>query len=388
MRFRVGLFPPGWLGRGFQLLALALHAELVRGLTVEYAEFDSVDDFMRLVEAGYELAKGLLGEGCVKQPLLSPNDARALGRRLFGGVKVTRWVDVLERIYKGVRSGAVGLDKPVKAPALLKANVFEYVRGGGSVSAKLSRGPAVETDVAGLLLAMIGGLLSKVGVVRGQGRVATAVYMIPGPEAALQDLVDIAPLYAILVIRGESSPPLGRLLSAPGLRQLPLSLDVLATMYGASLLAEALEAAGSPSVCGELRLNAFNLLTASEGGNRPILVQLAPLAFSEPLCMLTVEVLRKLASLLYDSVTGRGLCVQGRGGGQQRDAGADAVAECVEKLYLYSMTGNDVFVYDCARVLASAASSPECRRAGPRLRSLTRSLSTMPGLGRRPVPLA
>ncbi|NPA05203.1 MAG: hypothetical protein GXO09_03825 [Crenarchaeota archaeon] len=368
---RVELFPPGWMGRSLQLLAIAVGGpEHLDRLSPDAALFPDKEAFIDLLLEAYSIAESIaLAKARKPQPRLYGNDTKPLKKLL--GVKVTRWGDAARLLVERLEKGELDPGGPrVVAVMLTKLNIFEHLRAeAGAVKAS---GPASQTTPAGLALAMVGGLLAKMGAVG-----TTGVYLLPGPDTPLEALDDIAPLYAVLALEpGEDTTPPLPYIFTPRTNNAPVSLDVLLTIYGASILADQFSEE-EERLCGETRLNALHMASISEAGNRPILAQLAPLSFSEPLCLLGTKALKTAGRLIHQALT-RGIC---RGGGLRgaADPGSEAVLACTGKLYLYSMTGNNTFLYDCARLIHQASTTKECSGA-KNLTWLLRSLrSTPPG---------
>jgi hypothetical protein len=383
--FRVELFPLGFMGRSFQLLALSIDPSLVKELRYDkelkcdIVEFNSVNDFLNLVREAKEYALALLEKGFVSAPQMFGNDYKPvqaiLGRDLKDDEK-KRWDIAVELVVEKLLSGNVSLDEPMAAPMnIMKLNIFEMartMRGGRKPSRTRSRAshqsPCSGINVvakmtpASFTLALIGGLMSKIGRVGDKG-----VYVIPTPEAGQSDLYSIGLLYTLLNEEASDSSlvPLGRLLGAGGLEEAPTSLDVLLLVYSSAILAEALGRDAMAACTGFMaldpRLDLFMAATVTETGNRAILNQLLPLNISEVFCRLGYDVLTSVASALWRSAR-RGLCT-----GERGDPGRDAVFNCVGRLFLYSVTDNDVYLYDCARMLRGAADSKECQGTPSRL---------------------
>ncbi|BEP17267.1 hypothetical protein PYJP_06190 [Pyrofollis japonicus] len=363
--FSVELFPPGWIGRGFQLLALSIDPHRVRDITVREAVFGSKDDYLALLNEALEIAKGFLSQGLLQRPRLFGNDPKPVSKLV--GTRLKQWDEAAEVVVGRLSKGEIDLNEPrVKALMLMKLNIFEYLRSvrGGVKPERVKPNPT-EISPASFALALVGGLLSKVGRVGDKG-----VYLLPAPEVGLNDLFEIAPHYTVTVVEGEYQlPPLGRLLSLPRVQELPVSLDTLVLVYGSALLATVFDA--SPGeLCGSGSVfDRFLLASISETGNRAILNELTPMVFSGLLCRLGSKPLTALGELLGRGVQ-RGLCP----GGSQ-DPGLDAVAQCVGKLYLYAVTGNNIYLYDCTRLLRGAAESKQCLRMRDSLLWCARSVA-------------
>jgi hypothetical protein len=363
--FGVELFPPGWIGRGFQLLALSISPHRVREITIGEAVFNDSREYIALLNEALDVAKGFLSQGLLQRPRLFGNDPKPVSK--LAGTKLKQWDEAAEVIVSRLSKGEVALDKPrVKALMLMKLNIFEYLRSikGGVKPEKVKPNPT-EISPASFALALVGGLLSKVGRVGDKG-----VYLLPVFELGLNDLFEIAPHYIVTVTEGEQRLlPLGRLLSSPRVQELPVGLDTLVLVYGSVLLASVFEV--SPGeLCGPGSVfDRFLLASISEAGNRAILNELTPMVFSELLCRLGSRPLTALGELLGRGVQG-GLCP----GGSQ-DPGLDAVAQCVGKLYLYAATGNNIYLYDCARLLRGAAESKQCQKVRGSLLWCARSVA-------------
>lgn len=364
MVFKVELLPPGFMGRSFQLLTLSIDPSLVKAVRGNVVEFDCVDDLLALVSEAKEYALGLTEKRLVSAPRMFGNDhkpvQRIIGRKLRKEER--RWDIAVELVVDKVLSSSVRLDEPQAVPmAIMKLNIFEKARTmrGGK---KPSRGVVAKMTPASFTLAMIGGLVSKIGRVGDKG-----VYVVPTPEAGQSDLYGIGLLYTLLNEEASDSrlAPLGRLLGAGGLEEAPISLDVLLLVYSSAILAEALGRDAMAACTGFMdldpRLDLFMVATVTETGNRAILNQLLPLNISEVFCRLGYDTLTSMASALWRSAR-RGLCTSERG-----DPGRDAVFNCVGRLFLYSITDNDVYLYDCARMLRGAADSKECQGTPSRL---------------------
>ena len=353
--YSVELFPPGWMGRGFQLLALAVAPpRTVESIEYDKAVFRSRDDFLEALSAAYSMAAGLLSDKLVQVPRMFGNDYKPVeklaGRKLSRNEK--RWDLATQLVVEHLVSGTINPDEPRVVPlALMKLNLFEKARtmkGGKPLSDRVGK-----VKPSSLALALVGGLLSKLGRVGDKG-----VYVIPLPDAGKEDLETVMELYSTAAIIGADAglEPLGRLLSRQRVAELLVSLDALIVLYAAGLVAELLEA-GPGELCGASSiLDQLLFANVSEAGNRPILNELSPLALSEPLCVLGSAPLRVIGSLLRRAVS-QGLC-----GGEQ-DPGREATGHCLGKLFLYTVTGNNVYLYDCARLLRGAAESNACEKA-------------------------
>jgi len=363
--FGVELFPLGWLGRNLQLVALSAAPHLVKDVAENEVVFSSEQDFIELLIQGYELAASLLEQGLVKPPRLYGNDYKPLDDIMKGirGRKLKkeerRWDIALRLIIDGLREGGEIPDEKVVPLTLMAASKFEYLRR--------MMGPIKPENVElkkfsphAIILALIGGLLAKIGSLDRD-----AIYLVAHDEAGLSDLEAFSELYASLVLPGSDSrlPVLGRLLGgkiAAGVRKLPLSLDTMILLYAAALVGEALDVEPG-ELCGlSDRLNQVVLASVSEGGNRPIVKEFLALGISEPLCRLGSRPLVSLASLLSRALS-TGLCGSGN---DQNDPGSTAVGHCFSKLFLYTVTDNTIYLYDCARLLRGAASSQQCQSSG------------------------
>ncbi len=352
--YSVELFPPGWMGRGFQLLALAAAPPyLVESIEYDKVVFEDKDSFIEVLSAAYSIAAGLLSDKLVQIPRMFGNDYKPVeklaGKKLSKSEK--RWDIATQLVVERLVSGGLDPDGPRVVPlALMKLNLFEKARtmkGGRPLSDRVGK-----VKPSSLALALVGGLLSKLGRVGDKG-----VYVVPLPDAGKEDLETVMALYSIATMTGvdTSLEPLGRLLSRQRVAELPVSLDALLVLYAAGLVAELLdtkpgELCGASSVLDQLLF-----ANVSEAGNRPILNELSPLALSEPLCILGSAPLRVLGSLLRRAVS-QGLC-----GGEQ-DPGREAVGHCLGRLFLYTITGDNVYLYDCARLLRGAAESNACEK--------------------------
>ena len=352
--YSVELFPPGWMGRGFQLLALAAAPPyLVESIEYDKVVFEDKDSFIEVLSAAYSIAAGLLSDKLVQIPRMFGNDYKPVeklaGKKLSKSEK--RWDIATQLVVERLVSGGLDPDGPRVVPlALMKLNLFEKARtmkGGRPLSDRVGK-----VKPSSLALALVGGLLSKLGRVGDKG-----VYVVPLPDAGKEDLETAMELYSIATMTGADAglEPLGRLLSRQRVAELPVSLDALLVLYAAGLVAELLdtkpgELCGASSVLDQLLF-----ANVSEAGNRPILNELSPLALSEPLCILGSAPLRVLGSLLRRAVS-QGLC-----GGEQ-DPGREAVGHCLGRLFLYTITGDNVYLYDCARLLRGAAESNACEK--------------------------
>jgi len=366
MVFEVELFPPGWLGRGFQLLALSIGPEKVHNIGQRSVIFQSHDDFQYTITGAWDVAKKLFEDGLVYAPRFFGNDWRPLKNIL--GVKITRWDDAAELLVNKLEEGKLPRNKrlPLAAAMMMKLNMFEYPRRmiGGRPSEEASK-----IDVYGYLLALVGGLLSKIGRVGDTG-----FYLVPPPEVGMSDLREIGGLYLMLALQGGESrlSPIGALFRIRRLERLPVSIDVLLLLYGSAIVSEALSLEPG-SACGATELDILYAASVSEAGNRAILNTMFPLGFSEPLCMLGSRSLAEFAGALVRSLRGK-ICA-----GDEDNAGARAISQCLQKLYLYTITGNNVYLYDCGRLLHGAADSKECRSAGGVLTRLASQLTGMRG---------
>lgn len=352
--YSVELFPPGWMGRGFQLLALAAAPPyLVESIEYDKVVFEDKDSFIEVLSAAYSIAAGLLSDKLVQIPRMFGNDYKPVeklaGKKLSKSEK--RWDIATQLVVERLVSGGLDPDGPRVVPlALMKLNLFEKARtmkGGRPLSDRVGK-----VKPSSLALALVGGLLSKLGRVGDKG-----VYVVPLPDAGKEDLETAMKLYSIATMTGANAglEPLGRLLSRQRVAELPVSLDALLVLYAAGLIAELLdtkpgELCGASSVLDQLLF-----ANVSEAGNRPILNELSPLALSEPLCILGSAPLRVLGSLLHRAVS-QGLC------GDEQDPGREAIGHCLGKLFLYTITGNNVYLYDCARLLRGAAESNACEK--------------------------
>ena len=350
----VELFPPGWMGRSFQLLALAAAPQyLLRSIELDIAVFSSKDDFIEALSAAYSIAAGLVSDKLVQAPRMFGNDykpvEKLIDRKLAKEEK--KWDIATQLVVERLVSGLLDPDKPRVVPlAIMKLNLFEKARtmkGGKPLSGEIGK-----IAPSSLALALVGGLLSKLGRIDDKG-----VYVAPLPEAGKDDLETVMSIYSIASMEGVSTglEPLGRLLARQRIAELPVSLDTLLVLYVASLVAELLDAEPGELCGASSALDQLLLASISEGGNRPILNELSPLAISEPLCVLGSAPLRVLGSLLCRAIS-RGLC---RG---EQDPGREAIGHCLGKLFLYTITGNNIYLYDCARLLRGAAESNACEK--------------------------
>jgi len=366
MTFEVELFPPGWLGRGFQLLALSIEPSRVHDIGQRSVVFQSHDDFRYTIASAWDVAKKLFEDGLVYAPRFFGNDWRPLKNIL--GVKITRWNDAAELLVKKLEEDKLPRNKrlPLAAAMMMKLNMFEYPRRmiGGRPSEEASK-----IDVHGYLLALVGGILSKIGRIGDTG-----FYLVPPPEAGIGDLREVGGLYAMLALQGGESrlSPLGAVFRLRRLDRLPVSIDVLLLLYGSAIVSEPLSLEPG-SACGATELDILYAASISEAGNRAILNTMFPLGFSEPLCMLGSRLLTEFASALIRSLRGR-ICT-----GNDDNPGTKAISQCLQKLYLYTITGNNVYLYDCARLLRGAADSKECRGTGNELIRLASWLSRIRG---------
>ena len=367
--YSVELFPPGWMGRSFQLLALSIAPPyLVEAIEPDRVLFKSRDDFIEALSTAYSIAVDLLSDKLVQAPRMFGNDykpvEKLVGRKLSKDEK--KWDKATQLVAEQLINGDLDPEKPQVVPlGLMKLNLFEKartMRGGKPLGDKI--GKAAPSSLA---LALVGGLLSKLGKVGDNG-----VYLIPLSEASREDLEAVMELYSVAAMRGSGTrlEPLGRLLARRGVAELPISLDVLLVLYVASLVAELLgaepgELCGASSVLDQLLF-----ANVSEAGNRPILNELSPLSISEPLCVLGSAPLAALSMLLRRAVS-QGLC-----GGEQ-DPGKTATGHCLGKLFLYTITGNNVYLYDCARLLRGAAESNSCKNVEAVRDSLLRAASAV-----------
>ncbi|ABM80499.1 hypothetical protein [Hyperthermus butylicus] len=367
MPFIVELFPPGWLGRGFQLLALSLDPGKIVRISWEGVEFRSYEDYRHLVLSAWDVARQLLDEKLVYPPRFFGNDWRPLKNLL--GAKVTRWIDAAEQLVAMLRDGRLSADynQTLTAAMMMKLNMFEYPRRMLGGQQKAAGGSKI--SIHGYILALIGGLLSKVGRIGDTG-----FYLVPPPEVGVQDLDPIGSLYLTLVLRWEDGRlnPIGALLGSRGVEKLPASIDTLLILYGSAVIAELLDFEPG-AACGASELDLLYAASVTEAGNRAMLNTMFPLGFSEPLCMLGSRPLVELAHALLRTLRG-GVC-----GGGDRDPGYVALGQCVQKLYLYTVTANNIYVYDCARLLRGAAESRECSRSKSLLSGIAASLAQASG---------
>ncbi|ALL00355.1 hypothetical protein Pyrde_0305 [Pyrodictium delaneyi] len=357
MTYIVELFPPGFMGRGFQLLALSIEPTLVAGIEKDRAIFGSKEEFIALIQVAGERALSLLRDKLIQPPRMFGNDhkpiQKILGRTISKDER--RWDIAVKLVVDGILSDSVSLDNPRIVPmGLMKLNIFEKARTMRGGIKPGSKSLLKEMTPAAFTLALVGGLLSKIGRVGSRG-----LYILPVPEAGTYDLDNIGLLYSLLVYTASDSQlaPLGKLLVSGGAEKLPVSLDVLLLLYGSAFIAELLEEQVDETcmkVGGvDSKLNMLLIASVTESGNRAILNQLLPLLFSEILCKLGSKPLAILAPLLWRSVS-TGVC------GSDPDPGRKAVAHCVSKLFLYTLTDNDVYLYDCVRLLRGISDSRQC----------------------------
>ncbi|HID41997.1 MAG TPA: hypothetical protein EYP33_07610 [Pyrodictium sp.] len=366
MTFEVELFPPGWLGRGFQLLTLSIDPSGVEDVRQRSVVFRSYEDYQDTVARVWDVARSLFDAGLVYAPRFFGGDWKPLESIL--GMKITRWSDAAELLVKKLEEGQFPKNKrlALTAAIMMKLNMFEYPRRmiGGRRSKEIS-----EIDVHGYLLALVGGLLSKIGRIGDTG-----FYLVPPPEAGIHDLESISELYFMLALpeEGTKLSPLGSVFRLRRLDKLPVSTDVLLLLYGSATISEPLDLEPG-TACGAFELNLLYAVSVSEAGNRAILNTMFPLGFSEPLCMLGSRPLVEFASTLLRALRGR-ICAGG-----EDNPGSRALSQCLQKLYLYIATGNNVYLYDCARLLRGAAESSECRNSKDELARLAGRLSRARG---------
>ena len=363
--FSVELFPPGWLGRSFQLLALSIDPGLVNSVGSTAAVFNSFDDYRRLVVEAWELAEQLLEEGLAHPPRFYGNDGKPL--RSVIGERVSGWREATHRLVEHLENGKIAetARQSLTAAVIMKLNTFEYMRRMAGFERTGSVGQKI--NVHGYLLALIGGILSKLGRIDDKG-----FYILPHPEASILDLDGVGRLYMVLSLTSAGDlPPFGRVLRySVNVRKLPVSIDVLVLLYGAALVAELLEAEPGEA-CGAPELDLLYAAVVSEARNRAILNSLFPLGFSEPICMLGSRPLTKMASAMARAIERGSLCRVLREG----DTGFRAVGHCIQKLYLYTVTSNNIYLYDCTRMLRGAAESNDCQQLRGLLTSLAASLA-------------